>query len=45
MKYLKKYTIFLEEDEFEVKDTDQADVKMAKNNLTFILFYFFDYTK
>ena len=36
MKYLKKYVIFLEEDEFEVKDTDQADVKMAKEKMNTI---------
>lgn len=33
MKYLKKYNIFLEENEFEIKDTDQQDVKMSKEGL------------
>jgi len=33
MKYLKKYKLFLEEDEFEIKDTDQEDVKMSKEQL------------
>ncbi len=33
MKYLKKYRLFLEEDEFEVKDTDKEDVKMSKQKL------------
>ena len=33
MKYLKKYQLFLEEDEFEVKDTDKEDVKMSKQKL------------
>lgn len=33
MKYLKKYKLFLEENEFEIKDTDQEDVKMSKEKL------------
>jgi hypothetical protein len=33
MKYLKKYTLFLEEDEFDIKDTDKEDVKMSKEKL------------
>jgi hypothetical protein len=33
MKYLKKYKLFLEEDEFDVKDTDKEDVKMSKEGL------------
>ena len=45
MKYLKKYTIFLEEDEFEVKDTDQADVKMAKEKMNTIQEQFKEYTQ
>ena len=45
MKYLKKYTIFLEEDEFEVKDTDQADVKMAKEKMNTIKEQFNEYNE
>lgn len=45
MKYLKKYTIFLEEDEFEVKDTDQADVKMAKEKMNTIKEQFNEYNQ
>ncbi len=45
MRYLKKYTIFLEEDEFEVKDTDQADVKMAKEKMNTIQEQFKEYTQ
>jgi chromosome segregation ATPase len=33
MKYLKKYKLFLEEDEFDVKDNDKEDVKMSKEGL------------
>jgi hypothetical protein len=33
MKYLKKYKLFLEEDEFETKDTDKEDVKLSKKKL------------
>jgi len=33
MKYLKDYKLFLEEDEFEITDTDQPDVKVAKGEL------------
>ena len=33
MKYLKKYKIFLESDEFEVEDTDTPDVKMSKEEM------------
>jgi len=33
MKYLKKYKLFLEEDEFEIEDTDKEDVKMSKEQL------------
>jgi len=33
MKYLKKYDIFLEEDEFDIKDTDAPDLKMSKEKM------------
>lgn len=33
MKFLKKYKLFLEEDEFDIQDTDTADVKMSKDSL------------
>ena len=33
MKYLKKYKLFLEEDEFDVNITDDTDLKMSKENL------------
>jgi hypothetical protein len=33
MKYLKKYNIFLEDNEFDVKDSDAEDVKMSKEKL------------
>jgi hypothetical protein len=33
MKYLKKYHLFLEEDEFDVKETDKEDIKLAKEKL------------
>ena len=33
MKHLKKYKFFLEEAEFDVQDTDSADVKMSKDGL------------
>lgn len=36
MKYLKKYQLFLEEDEFQVKDTDKSDVKISKEKLNVI---------
>jgi uncharacterized coiled-coil DUF342 family protein len=36
MKYLKKYKLFLEENEFEVKDTDKEDVKMSKDKLNLL---------
>jgi hypothetical protein len=36
MKYLKKYRLFLEEDEFEVKDTDKEDIKMSKEKLNLL---------
>jgi len=36
MKYLKKYQLFLEEDEFEIKDTDKEDVKLSKDKLNLL---------
>ena len=33
MKFLKKYNLFLEESEFDIQDTDSADVKMSKDGL------------
>jgi hypothetical protein len=36
MKYLKKYQLFLEEDEFEVKETDKEDIKMSKEKLNLL---------
>lgn len=36
MKHLKKYDIFLEEAEFDVKDTDSPDVKIAKAKMSTI---------
>jgi hypothetical protein len=33
MKYLLKYNLFLEENEFDVKDSDAEDVKMSKEKL------------
>jgi adenylate kinase family enzyme len=33
MKYLKKYKLFLEENEFDIKDSDAEDVKMSKEKL------------
>lgn len=33
MKYLKKYQLFKEDDNFEISDTDEADVKMSKEKL------------
>jgi hypothetical protein len=43
MKYLKKYNIFLEENEFDIKETDQEDVKMSKENLTDLKSKILDY--
>lgn len=36
MKYLKKYKLFLEEDEFDIKDTDKEDVKISKEQLNLL---------
>jgi hypothetical protein len=33
MKYLLKYNLFLEENEFDIKDSDAEDVKMSKEKL------------
>jgi chromosome segregation ATPase len=33
MKYLKKYNLFIESDNFDIQDTDKEDVKMSKQNL------------
>jgi hypothetical protein len=33
MKFLKKYELFLEETEFDILDTDPADIKMSKDGL------------
>lgn len=33
MKYLKNYQLFIENDNFEISDTDEADVKMSKEKL------------
>lgn len=43
MKYLKKYELFLEEDEFEIKDTDKADVKLSKEKLNDLRKHLTDY--
>lgn len=36
MKYLKKYKLFLEEDEFDIKETDKEDVKLSKEKLNLV---------
>jgi hypothetical protein len=41
MKYLKKYKIFLED--FEIKDTDSPDLKMAKEKMNTIKSHMADY--
>ena len=43
MKYLKRYKLFLEADEFEVKDTDTPDLKMAKEKMNTIKTQLSDY--
>lgn len=44
MKYLKRYKIFLEADEFEVNDTDSPDLKMAKEKMNTMKEQMNDYT-
>lgn len=43
MKYLKRYKVFLEADEFEVKDTDAPDLKMVKEKMNTIKSQISDY--
>jgi hypothetical protein len=45
MKYLKKYKLFLEEDEFEINDTDAVDVKMSKEKLNDLKSDFIEYNQ
>jgi len=43
MKYLKKYKLFLEADEFEIGDTDTPDVVMSKEKMNTIMSNMKDY--
>jgi hypothetical protein len=45
MKYLKKYKLFLEEDEFEINDSDTIDVKMSKEKLNDLKSDFTEYNQ
>lgn len=43
MKYLKKYKLFKESDEFEIEDTDSPDLKMSKDRMNTIKSQISDY--
>lgn len=45
MKFIKKYRLFLEENEFEVKPTDERDVQMAKQKFNDFQKHVQDYQK
>jgi hypothetical protein len=43
MKYIKKYKLFIEADEFDIQTTDTPDIKMAKKKMDTIEKQFVEY--
>jgi hypothetical protein len=45
MKHIKKYQLFLEENEFEIKDSDDKDIKLSKQKLNDLQKYLAEYNQ